>query len=437
VSNERKGGESKEAGPADKNLGWRVIDRVIPFGKLKNPRDWLAFAVYIVAAIFAWFLLSFILYILGLGFVAFVRLGHEIVSGGPDVVSPTAGTPASGSGSLTVFFTVLGALIGGPLIIWRVITAHVQAQAARDQADTAREGHYTDLFTKAVELLGATREVKSFEKVDDGTGGKRCEAVTKTEPNLEVRRGAIYAFDRVARDSERDHWPIMQMLCDYVRNPKNSDALSLRSEGIKPHSKEFYVWLRSIGPPRVDVQAALTVIGERLERRRELEASRSLRLDLRHANLQCAALESKYFERANFDGAHLDGARFNGAHLDGASLHKAFLDGAWFDWAHLDGALFLEAHLDGAWFDRAHLDGAAFYGAHLAGATFAGASFFNADLSKARSLDPAALASALGDASTKLPDGMERPAAWPDRKLSGEERVEWIKKARAERPKEP
>jgi hypothetical protein len=59
------------------------------------------------------------------------------------------------------------------------------------------------------------------------------------------------------------------------------------------------------------------------------------------------------------------------------------------------------------------------------------------DLSKARSLDPAALANAFGDASTKLPDQMILPTAWPDRKLSWDERQSWIKKARAARPKQP
>jgi hypothetical protein len=221
-----------------------------------------------------------------------------------------------------VFFSVLVALIGGPVLIWRALTAHWAAQAARHQADTAREGHYTDLFTRAVEQLGATREVKTYQEVDDGTGGKRREAVTTTEPTLEVRLGAIYALDRVARDSERDHWPIMQVLCAYVRNPQNCGAPTRRPEGIKPRSDEFRAWVSSIRPPRVDLQAALKVIGERPGRRRELEASRRLQLDLRNANLQGAALHNSYFERAIFEGAHLDGVSFDQADLEGALFEK-------------------------------------------------------------------------------------------------------------------
>jgi uncharacterized protein YjbI with pentapeptide repeats len=449
-------GEQREA--ADETVaisrGWRVIT----FEKLANPPAWLAAGVYAVAALG----ILFVLYMLSLGLIAFFKLGHEIAFAPTTAPAPSVGTAVSrsdGAGSLTIFFTVLGALIGGPLLIWRVITAHIQAQAARHQADTGREAHYTTLFTKAVEQLGATRDES------DGAGQ------TVTRPNLEVRLGAIYALDRVARDSERDHWPIMQVLCAYVRSPQNCGAPAPPPEGIKSHSEKFRTWLNSIEPPRVDVQAALTVIGERAEGRRELEARRRLQLDLRHANLQGAVLGSRYFEDAIFERAHLDGASFTRAHLDGASFQKAHLAGASFEGARLDGTLFLGAHLagasfyvahldaasfggadlDGASFDAAHLDAASFHEAHLAGASFHGAhldrtfflgahldgaSFFNVDLSKARSLDPAMLASAFGDASTRLPDEKERPAAWPHRKLSKEKRREWIKTSRDTRPKE-
>jgi len=33
-----------------------------------------------------------------------------------------------------------------------------------------------------------------------------------------VRLGGIYALERIANESEQDHWPIMEVLCTYVRN---------------------------------------------------------------------------------------------------------------------------------------------------------------------------------------------------------------------------
>src|SRR5262249_48965261 len=147
-------------------------------------------------------------------------------------------------------------------------TAHVQAQAARHLAEAAHrqavialEGQYTGLFTKAVELLGATREVTKTIEIEKGRGKAR-ELVTDTEPNLEMRPRASYALERIARDSKRDHWSIMEVLCAYVRSRQNTGEPASRPDGVK-----FYEWLGTIKRPRVDIQAALTVIGQRLDKR--------------------------------------------------------------------------------------------------------------------------------------------------------------------------
>jgi len=236
-------------GQGQQPRGWSVASIA------KLPK-WLAWPIYALAAL----LLIYLLYMIELGLFAFFRLGNEIV------FSPTA---VSTSGSLTVFFSALLALVGGPLVIWRVVTAHVQAQAARRQAEIAQEGHYTDLFTKAVEQLGATREVKRYVYSFQSTSGR--EQLTETEPKLEVRLGAIYALARIARDSERDHWPIMEVLCAYVHNPQNSREPKPRPDDAEVGSEQFKAWRDEIEKPRVDVQAALTVIGERSDVRVEFE----------------------------------------------------------------------------------------------------------------------------------------------------------------------
>jgi hypothetical protein len=65
------------------------------------------------------------------------------------------------SDDINKLLLALGGVVGGPFLVWRTFIAH-------QQTDIAREGHYTSLFTKAVEQLGATRESKSFDHVDDG-----------------------------------------------------------------------------------------------------------------------------------------------------------------------------------------------------------------------------------------------------------------------------
>jgi hypothetical protein len=96
----------------------------------------------------------------------------------------------------------------------------------------------TEQYTRAVEQLGSSQ--------------------------LEVRLGAIYALERIARDSERDHWPIIEILTAYVRenaswkeeeHPSQKDRAP--NETQLPQSNQ--------APPKLapDIQAILTVLGRR------------------------------------------------------------------------------------------------------------------------------------------------------------------------------
>jgi hypothetical protein len=84
------------------------------------------------------------------------------------------------SGVGTLIAAIVAGVIGARLT-WRQMRSN----------EIAQEGQITDRFSQAIEQLGAT--------------------------NLEVRLGGIYALERVARDSERDHWPIMEIFTAYIR----------------------------------------------------------------------------------------------------------------------------------------------------------------------------------------------------------------------------
>ena len=111
---------------------------------------------------------------------------------------------------------------------------------SRRQTETAEQGHITDRINKAVEGLGATKLTKTvyetprYQRKDgkwvrdkkailfplcapDGQEIIDREIVETSEPNLEVRIGAIYALERIAQDSDRDHVQIMEILCAYIR----------------------------------------------------------------------------------------------------------------------------------------------------------------------------------------------------------------------------
>jgi uncharacterized protein YjbI with pentapeptide repeats len=244
-----------------------------------------------------------------------------------------------------VFFPTLIAVIGGPVLIWRVITSHIQAKAAQHQAETSRHGHYTDLFARAVEQLGATREViETIELRMEPPLPPERQTVTTTEPNLEVRLGAIYSLERVARDSDCDHWPIMEVLCAYIRNPQNCGHPSSRPNKADDARK----WPLSIPPTRLDIQAAIKVIGRRDTRRIDYERRSDLKLDFRKANLQKAIFDGGDFSETLFNEAHLEGASFLTCKLRGGSFIETKLTAATLDNSNLQNANFFSAKLDNA-----------------------------------------------------------------------------------------
>ncbi|MGO9318372.1 MAG: pentapeptide repeat-containing protein [Terracidiphilus sp.] len=216
----------------------------------------------------------------------------------------------------------------------------------------AEQGHITDRYTKAIEQLGATK--------------------AENKPNVEVRLGAIYALERIDQDSVRDHWPIMEVLTEYVQQNAPAPVGKLAEEDNKMAIKKG---------PAMEIQAILTVLGRRRRDRRREHIWQ--RLDLRDCDLRGAKFQLAHMEKTRFDRAHVEGAIFYGAQVEEAIFYAADVKGAdfyrantrrtrFYD-AHLEESSFLLADVEGAYFDGAHMEGANFDGAHVEEANFAGA----------------------------------------------------------------
>jgi hypothetical protein len=140
----------------------------------------------------------------------------------------------------TALVQAIGAVVlgVGGYFTWRNLrAAQRNLDATREKLDIDREAQITNRFTQAIGQLGA--------ELKDG------------QPNLEVRLGGIYALERIARDSPKDHWTIMEVLTAYVRRnapwPPVPPATAGRAAGAgepQPPPK-----------PRTDIQAILTVPG--------------------------------------------------------------------------------------------------------------------------------------------------------------------------------
>jgi hypothetical protein len=244
--------------------------------------------------------------------------------------------------------TTLVQAIGGAVLFiglwftWRNMRlAEKNIQVTQETAlrtfESTREGQITDRFTKAIAQLGEAGPEK-----------------------LAIRLGGIYALERIAKDSERDHWPIMEILTAYVREHAPIRARQPLQEGAPPNDTSLSTTPESGSKLATDIQAILTVLGRRT---RIFGKEEDQPLDLARTALQ----------RASLVGAHLEGADLGRAHLEGADLGRAHLEEAILMGAHLEGAILVGATLEGAHLWEAHLEEAILVGATLEGADLRGA----------------------------------------------------------------
>ena len=203
---------------------------------------------------------------------------------------------------------------------------------------------------------------------------------------IEMRLGGIYALEGVMNASTQYHGPVLEALCAFVRESTIG---------------------KTVSKPAPDVQAALTVIGRRIEGRHfliDFPGTLDLaKVSIPEAHLFRADLSGAILHYANLSRASLVGADLSGAGLIGANLSDAGLVGA-----DLSYAMLLDANLTGADLTEANLSRADLTGAARSGAILLDANLTGADLSGAK-LTQTQLDEACGDANTKLPEGLMPP----------------------------
>jgi uncharacterized protein YjbI with pentapeptide repeats len=192
----------------------------------------------------------------------------------------------------------------------------------------------TERFTRSIEQLGNSEET--------------------------IRIGGIYALERIANDSPRDGWTIMEVLSSFVRGKQN----------IKGQD------LTQLSAIRTDAQAALTAIARR---KTELETEQQY-LDLSCTNMREANLVGAKLDRAKLNNSSLIQADLQAAKLNGANLSHANLNGANLAQAKLDSANLIQANLSNANLSAADLTQANLNKADLSDAILDGSVLTNASL---------------------------------------------------------
>jgi hypothetical protein len=277
----------------------------------------------------------------------------------------------------------LAQILGGAALL---VGLYFTSQTLR----TTQEGQITDRFTKAIDQLG--------------------------KDILAVRLGGIYALERIARDSESDHWAVMEVLTAFVREQAPAQTMPPDQSSRGKETKERLPKQKTPS----DIQAILTVIGRRT---RTYGNGETQYLDLHNAQLQGALLTGAQLQGARLGWAQLQGARLGWAELQGANLLKAELQGASLQKAELQGAHLEEAQLQGAHLEGAQLQGAFLGAAQLQGVYLKGAQLQGANqegillrgvsVGAAKNLTQEQLNGACVDEHTTLPAGLTRPAPCP------------------------
>ena len=258
----------------------------------------------------------------------------------------------------------LAQTLGGAIVLIGLFFAWKRITATERTVEVSKQGQITERFTRAVSQLGASHE----------NGGKK----------LETRLGGIYSLERIARESEENHWPVMEILTAYVReNARPKQKPTPRVETILVEGGEPEKFPPSVLIPRItaDIQAILTVLGRRTWTYQDGEEHR---LNLINTNLQGAVLTG-----ANLQGAILFRANLQKAMLYKSNLLDAVLDESDLQECNLNYADLQRASLRRARLQKAHLMGARLQhgklvGTHLSGADLRGADLRGANLEAAK-----------------------------------------------------
>lgn len=240
----------------------------------------------------------------------------------------------------------------------------------------AREGQITERFTRAVEQLGNEK--------------------------IEIRLGGIYALERIANESEKDYWQIMELLTAYIR--ENSPT----KKDIDIDSMDYLNQPPEDTKVKEDIQAILTVIGKRRysykvneDKRLSLEGTNLRKADLNEGNFNGVILDKANLEEASLRNAKLKEAIINGANLRSTSLINVHLENAEMFGAHLENAQLNDAHLEGTILGGAHLNYAIMRKAHLEGTIFTDANLSYARIEEADFLGTTLVAADLKGAYIK------------------------------------
>ena len=251
--------------------------------------------------------------------------------------------------AIPVLIAALAGLIALPVTLIRL-------HYTRRQTLAEEEGLITDRINAAVLGLGAEKTVKVTEE---------GQVIERTEPNIEVRIGAILALERIAKNNLDVHVQIMELLCAYIRENANiprknksilssfRDLMSVKF-GHKKNTelnKITKMQPQNITESGQDIQMAINVLGRRPEHAIKEEQRANFTIDLSDC----------FFAFISFIG-DFDNAKFQDTFMVASTFEKTKLSGTIFRWCNFHEMFFDRISANGALIRRTHIAKSRFTG---------------------------------------------------------------------------
>jgi uncharacterized protein YjbI with pentapeptide repeats len=246
-------------------------------------------------------------------------------------------------------------IIGGAFLLLGLFATYNTFELNRQGQELSREGQVTERFSKAVALLDSE--------------------------DISVRVGGLYALERIAKDSPKDHSTIMEILAAFIREKSKEQKEQFnKAKFINPKPEN----IAAITTSPTDVKAAIIIIGRRnVENDKEDFVFNLSNSNLSDANLKGAILIGADLSFVNFSNANLVGANLEGANLFKANLASVNFSGANLSFVSFIGASPSDGNFSGANLSFARLDSANLKSSKFSFTNLSNASLFEVDLSGA------------------------------------------------------
>ena len=297
-------------------LGLTLFALLCPWRNLPTNLDTLLKSLWRLSGPVAVTWAIFVLVLIGTTAYAILLLIHHL---------GTVGTNADHLRQIILAIPVLIAALAG--LIALPVTL-IRLHYTRRQTLAEEEGLIPDRINAAVLGLGAEKTVK------DAVNGQVLE---RTEPNIEVRIGAILALERIAKNNLDVHVQIMELLGTYIREnakiarenqPKLSSFSGLMSVKFGHKKNTELNKITKMKPQNItesgqDIQMAINVLGRRPEYAIKEEQIANFTFDLSDC----------FFAFISFSG-DFDNTKFQDTFMVASAFEKTQLNGTIFRWCN-------------------------------------------------------------------------------------------------------